>query len=274
MSVELLHTVAPHAHFATGYMNYNFFSAGESYPAVFAELRTMSNPRVSDLAKLFARHNQRVLAPASTDGNNENPTTGAVIALRRMPGIAGAIDEFSKHLIRALPQHVKLIQVAIEKAQQYDTGGDGSVQPERAWTLEVPDQLTDIRHFSKLISDMAKRTQSLASLAAAADTLYEALSDVKYYGEAGKPWVGNGEFWSFKDAPLAMNIFCPDPGRTGIWDWRAPYYLLRNAPQVQNAIPFLASNAWVDFIIKYHWQVPFQKYLPISVPKYPMKKGH
>ena len=35
MSVEVLHTVAPHADFATGYGNYNFFTAGEPYPEVF-----------------------------------------------------------------------------------------------------------------------------------------------------------------------------------------------------------------------------------------------
>ncbi len=39
MSVEVLHTVAPHADYATGYMNYNFFTAGAAYPKVFERLR-------------------------------------------------------------------------------------------------------------------------------------------------------------------------------------------------------------------------------------------
>jgi len=271
MAVEVLHTVAPHAHYAVGYMNYNFFSACESYPAVFEALRAMSNPRVSDLAALFAEHNRLTLKPRSADDNNENPTTGAVIALRRMPSIAEAINAFAQQLIDALPKNVQLIQKCIEASQQYDTGGDGSSSPRREWALEVPDQLTDIRHFAKLVSERAK---SIPNLVAAAHILYKALEGIKQYGEKGKPWVGGGAYWSFKDTPLAMNIFCPDPSRTGLWDWRAPYYLLGNEPTLLNVIPFLASNAWVQFIIEYHRNVPFIKYLPIEIARYPMKKMH
>jgi hypothetical protein len=273
MAVEVLHTVAPHAHYAVGYMNYNFFSACESYPAVFEKLRAMSNPRVSDLATLFAEHNRLALKRPSASDNNENPTTGAVIALRRMPGIAEAINAFAKQLIDALPEpkNVQLIQGGIEASQQYDTGGDGSPSPEKEWALEVPDQLTDIRHFAKLMSERAK---SIPNLAAAAHTLYTALDGIKQYGEEGRPWVGRGAYWSFKDTPLAMNIFCPDPSRTGLWDWRAPYYLLGNEPTLLNVIPFLASNAWVQFIIEYHRNKRFKKYLPIEIARYPMKKDH
>lgn len=274
MAVEVLHTVEPHAHYAVGYMNYNFFSACESYPGVFEALRAMSNPRISDLAKLFAEHNRQVLAPSSAGENNENPTTGAVIALRRMPGIAAAIDAFAHELIAALRGNILLIKGAIKDSQQYDTGGDGSDSAGSKWILEVPDQLTDIRHFAKLMSERAK---SIPNLAAAAHTLYEALDGIKQYGEEGKPWVGGGAHWSFKDAPLAMSIFCPDPSLTGLWDWRAPYYLLGDEPTLQNVIPFFASNAsnaWVQFIIEYHRNVPLVKYLPIEIAKYPMKKVH
>jgi hypothetical protein len=38
LSLELMHTVSPYAGYATAYGNYNFFTAGETYPAVFEAL--------------------------------------------------------------------------------------------------------------------------------------------------------------------------------------------------------------------------------------------
>ena len=44
MAVEVMHTVAPYADYAAGYANSNFFTAGQSYPAVFQRLRSASAP--------------------------------------------------------------------------------------------------------------------------------------------------------------------------------------------------------------------------------------
>jgi len=76
MSVEVLHTVAPHAEFATGYMNYNFFTAGAAYPAVFEHLRRAGSASTEQLAQWFADENHAALA---AKGNH--PTAGGVVRL-------------------------------------------------------------------------------------------------------------------------------------------------------------------------------------------------
>ena len=61
MSAEVLYTVAPYAEYATGYPNYNFFTAGEGYPAVFTQLAQQGNGDAQELARAFAK------------GSNEDP---------------------------------------------------------------------------------------------------------------------------------------------------------------------------------------------------------
>ena len=97
MSIEVLHTVAPHAEYATGYCNYNFFTAGQAYPAVFARLAAAGSATSEQLAKWFAAENHKVLAEAGHE-----PTVAGTVELARMHGIAEKVDELSDALL-ALP---------------------------------------------------------------------------------------------------------------------------------------------------------------------------
>jgi len=62
MSVEVMHTIAPYADYATGYPNYNFFTAGETYPGVFEKLRVAGAANAQALAGWFADANREILA--------------------------------------------------------------------------------------------------------------------------------------------------------------------------------------------------------------------
>ena len=53
MSLEVLHTVADYANYATSYCNYNFFTAGEAYPAVFARLAKQGPATPEELGRWF-----------------------------------------------------------------------------------------------------------------------------------------------------------------------------------------------------------------------------
>ena len=64
MSVEVLHTIAPYADVATGYCNYNFFTAGEAYPLVFERVAALERILPLDLGRLFAQANHAVLLAA------------------------------------------------------------------------------------------------------------------------------------------------------------------------------------------------------------------
>jgi hypothetical protein len=256
MSVELLATVAPHAYFATGYMNYNFFTGGASYADVFARLKAEPDAHASDLARLFALGNQAKLKEIKG-----HPTTGSAVALRRMPGIVQALYCFSTALTQDAQNAAgrAAIQEAIEKAQQYDTGS--------GWDLEVPDQITDLRSLAEFVS----KSQALSAAAvAAAKDLFQALDCIKVYGDKGEPLFLSDQTppisWDFECAPLAMNIFCPDPSRVGLWDPRSPYYLLPPIAALPNVIEFLRpfdgkANPWLEFIVEYHRGAAFSSYV-------------
>ncbi|HEY6354580.1 MAG TPA: hypothetical protein VIY30_08835, partial [Burkholderiaceae bacterium] len=62
MSLEVLHTVAGQADFATSYCNYNFFTAGAAYPKVFARLAAAGSASREQLASWFALENQSALS--------------------------------------------------------------------------------------------------------------------------------------------------------------------------------------------------------------------
>jgi len=267
MSVELLHTVAPHAEFATGYMNYNFFTSGESYPAVFGKLQVAGAASTEQLALWFAQANDALLASKS-----HHPTTGGVVKLSRLPLIAKRIDALAIALVTALtsataaarPGVVERIRSAIARAQQYDTVPTPK--------LDSPDELTDIR---SLATELLSFTVNPVQVQKAAKDLLAATTGIKAYGAKASPWTAPEVLWDFSRADLAMNILCPDPALRGLWDWRSPFYLQVNqdpaAPLVQpQVIDFLKTTAWVQFIIEYHKDVPFVGILPAAIPDYPI----
>jgi hypothetical protein len=264
MSVEVLHTVAPWAEVAGGFANYNFFSAGEAYPAAFAELKANGNTATTEqMATWLVEANGRLLREKS-----HHPTMGAAVRLSRMTQIATRVDALAKALIGALTEgdatHQRevahKIRDAIRRAQQYDTH-----TPVR---LEAPDELTDLR---TLAHELADFDVNPAAVQAAALALGDALKGIKVYGDSGVPWIAPGVFWDFSRADLSMNIFCPDPNLSGLWDWRSAFYLQpdadRQTPAVQpHVIDFLKRTAWVQFIIEYHRHEPFKGLRPALVP--------
>ena len=266
MSVEVLHTVAPYADYATGYCNYNFFTAGQAYPQVFKRLTALGACTAEQLAKSFAAENHRVLLQAGHE-----PTVAGTVHLGRMHGIAQKVDALSDALLAGLrkapagdrPLVVGQIKEAIVASQQYDSRSD--------YTLAAPDELTDL---DSLATELA-RVFKTGPVAAAAAELRTALSGIKQYGDDGAPWMSTDAEWNFSSKNLAMNIFLPDPLLNGMWDWRSQYYLNVNPdptkPKVQqHVIDFLKETTWVDFLIEYHRETPFVGLLPALLPQMPV----
>lgn len=265
MSVEVLHTIAPFADFATGYMNYNFFSSGQTYAEVFQKIRTQGNGQASTalLARWFATANDEHLALRP-----QQPTAGGAVQLVRMEGIVDAIEALAAALMTSMTAkpaarlaNVNKIRNAIAGAQQYDTVG--------SWDLEVPDELTDI-------GSLASRLRSFdgdnaVQVKAAAQDLLRALAGIKVYGVNGNPYVAPERTWNLTGPNLAMNILCPDPLRTGTWDWRSPYYLRQGGTgELPPEIAFLTRKKnWVNFIVEYHRDVPFVALRAATIPPYP-----
>ena len=263
MALEVLHTVAPHADHATGYANYNFFTSGETYPKVFKALRDQfmrSGPVPREqLAKWFARENGALL-----NAKKNHPTVGATIALRRMSAVVAALNDLAKELTDALKSAggngVRgRIKAAVLAAQQYDT--------EQGFQLQVPDQLTDLTDFGQQL----KQQFSPGAIHDKADKLVKALAGVHQYGDFDRPHVDETQIWDFRNTSLGVNIFFPDPGIQGLWDWRGPYYMKSalaaeegKPPAQGGVIDFLNDSSgrspWVKFLIEYHR-------LPANQPK-------
>jgi hypothetical protein len=267
MSVEVLHTVAPRAEYATGYCNYNFFSAGAAYPLVFEHLAQTGSASSETLAKWFAAANHAILLKAGHE-----PTVGATVDLARMHDIVEKVDDLADALLAALrtaspterPVVIDKIKQAIVNAQQYDSRPD--------YVLETPDELTDLDSFA---ASLLKFDFAPYKVAPAADALRSALSGIKQYGDTDSPWMDPDVKWDFSSPDLAMNIFLPDPLLNGLWDWRSQYYLDVNPdpskPQVQrNIIDFVKVTDWVDFLIEYHKEAPFVGLLPALIPDMPI----
>jgi hypothetical protein len=277
MSAELLHTVMDQAEYATGYMNYNFFTAGETYPDVFRQFSPSGSQTTRQLAASFALGNQKFL-----ERKGNHPTVGASVQLARMKDIADGIDSLACELLKALRANplgsapreavAKAIQTAIENAQQYDTSSGGG------FGLDTPDELTDIGSLALTLQAPSALPDEVRD---AASALAELLTDIKRYGSNDEPWLDISVRWDFKpgvEHDLAMNILLPDPQRKGIWDWRSPYYMdinpNRNLPLVQpHVIDFLKETNWVEFIDEYHKGVPFNGLLPASIPDFPVFKA-
>lgn len=270
LSAELLHTVAPYAEYAAGYPNYNFFTAGAAYPAVFNQLKKAGTATTRQIAAWFAEANRFALAQ-----RKHHPTAGGVVQLSRMSQIATRVDALAKALITSLttapasqrPEVVAAIRNAIRAARQFDTGA-------ASWKLETPDELTDLRSFAARLTSFAVNP---GGVPAAAAQLHGALAGIKAYGETDQPWPAlatePGVVWDFSGPDLAMNILCPDPELTGWWDWRSPYYLQvpPDAGAVQpEVIDFLKATAWREFIIEYHRDAPFRGLSPAAIPTFPV----
>jgi len=266
MSAELLHTIMPYAEYATGYCNYNFFTAGQPYPAVFQRLAAAGSASDEQLAKWFAAENHKVLLEAGHE-----PTVAGTVELARMHEIAEKVDDLSDALLAALrtaspterPAIVDKIRQAIVGAQQYDSRPD--------YVLEAPDELTDLDSFA---TELLKYDFEPYKVAPAAEALRRALCGIKQYGDVDTPWMAPGDLWDFSSKNLAMNIFLPDPLLKGLWDWRSQYYLDVNPdprnPQVQRSIiDFVKVTDWVDFLVEYHRDTPFVGLLPALIPEYP-----
>ncbi len=258
-TIETTSTIAPYAEYATGYMNYNFFTAGDAYPSVFAELQSQHDAvSHADLARAFAKQNHAVLN--SIEGH---PTVGSAIDLSRMDDLMQKVDALSLALIAALPAGIKKITEAIHVAGQFDTTTTGKKNA-RDFVLEVPDDLTDLRTFA---NNLIKQFGSAHTVARRAHELSNALNDVKVYGDRSRPYVNPGVTWDFTDT-LAMSIFLPNPRRQDVWDWRTPFYLA-SGPNLTRQITFLTQTHWPDFLRKYHADTPFIGVRAPSMPRYP-----
>ena len=273
MSVEVMHTVAPHADFATGYINYNFFTAGDSYPWVFQQFNRPGRHSALDLARWFADGNRDFLA---VKGNH--PTAGSVVALAQMKGVADRIDDLADALLAALrsagagrPALIEAIRQAIVDARQLDTPNGGGFE------LDTPDELTDIRSFALVLAassfDFAPHP-----VRGAAQALADALKDMLRYGVRDRPWVDVNVEWNFAEKDMAMNILLPDPLRRGLWDWRSPFYMnVTPSPVQPQVIDFLQQTDWVDFIEEYHQgkdaagnEAIFKGLLAAKIPEFPV----
>lgn len=268
MAVELLHTVAPYAQVATGYPNYNFFTAGAAYPAVFRQWQQAGSASALQVGHWLADGNRAVLA---AKGNH--PTAGCVIELARLHEITERLDDLADALLAALRTPggllsrqavVQHIRSAIVQAQQYDT--------EAGPTLDTPDELTDLHSLARTLMDQDFGPFRVHEAAA---RLRHALQGIKRYGDSDTPWLAPGVRWDFSEKTLAMNIFLPDPLLQGHWDWRSPFYLDVNPdptlPRVQpHIIDFVKTTDWVDFLIEYHKGTTFKSLRAAAIPEFPV----
>ena len=269
-SFELLHTVAPHADYATSYTNYDFFLAGQAYPQVFRNLRLAGSATAEQLAKWFALETGKIL-----HDKKNHPIIAGTLKLSRMKGVAAAIDALSFELTKALraPGGAAVrtrIKAAAIAAQHYDT--------EPGFELKVPDQFVDIASFAIAIQAQF----GPGPIDAAAAALQAALANTWQFGDKDWPWMGHNPaiVYDFSDKRLGLNIFFPDPALDGKWDWRSPYYLSgtvdpKKPPAQRHVIAFLADlreqrPRWVEFIVEYHKETRFVGFFPARAPFFPV----
>lgn len=279
MSTEVLHTVAPYADAADGFCNYGYFTAGAAYAEAFQKLADAGAATSLELAHWLSKATHDVLAPSGG-----YPAVGGVVALARMKEIANGIDRLSDRLLDLLrgstgaarEAAVLMIQGAISDAQQYDT--DAPLE------LETPDQLTDI---CSLAATLARDAGDYPGVVEAASALVALLKGIKSYGTSGVPAMdpSHSVWWDFSEPTLAMNIFLPDPLRTGQWDWRSSYYADVNPqpfavqqpdgstrllpPAQTGVIDFLKETNWVEFLKEYHRDTAFRAFHVGRIPKLP-----
>lgn len=268
MALEHLHAVAPHAGYATGYANYNFFTHGDAYPRVFRRLRRAGSASAADLAAWFAASNAESLGKL-----HNHPTVGAAIRLADVPPLAAAVDALALAMVDALrgdrATHEPRIRAAIAAALQFDAQGD--------LALEVPDAATDLGTFAAAL----QAQYGAGPVHDAAAAVGGALKFVWRYGESGQPYLAPQQHWDFSDARCGLSLLLPDPMLDGLWDWRSPYYLAGRVdpakpPAMKAQIPFLADRAdgsrapWPLFIDVYHEKTPFKGLLRVPPLQFPV----
>lgn len=270
LSLELLHTVAPYAGYATAYGNYNFFTAGETYPAVFQALRSAGGMSAETLARTFGHQNHAFLA-----AKKNHPTLGGCVRLSRLKPIAALVDGLAEELVKALDPadpawttRRSRMRTAIQRAQQLDADGD--------YGLEVPDGMTDLGSLALALQDAFAGEP----IAAAAGNLLLGLSGIWLYGDHERPWLDETRIWDFSARHLGLNVFLPDPGLKGVWDWRSPYYLAGKVgtgtpPSIKRQIEFLLDRGgrrapWAQFVVDYHRDIPFDGYQRAKRPQFPV----
>ncbi len=269
-SFELLHTVSPYAGYAAAYANYDFFSAGATYPVVFHKLRMAGSATAAELAKWFVQVNGQLM-----QAKQNHPLIGATVDLRRMRKVATALNRLGELLVpelrganeAAVRQRVKAAAIA---AQHYDT--------EPGFELKVPDQFVDVAGFA----DALRAQFGPGDIRDAAVAVRDSVAGIWQFGDKDWPWMGQDPniVWDFTDRKLGMNIYFPDPALEGRWDWRSPYYLSGRVdptlpPAHLHVIPFLAETGgvrarWVEFIVAYHEKTQFLAFLPPRQPVFPI----
>jgi Clostripain family len=289
-SLEVLHTVAPYADFAAAYANYNFFLAGEAYPAVFARLKAKPGASAQELAQWFAEENFKVL---KAKGNH--PILAATVALAGMKKLSGALDALAKTLIAALrpanpndrPIALGRIRDAAMAALLFDTNANKE--------LRAPDQFADLGNLAVQLQAKLGAGHPVTLAAAQLQATLEAVRPFAV-GDFARPYLDETQVWDFrvkntagKSRGLGMSIFFPDPELKGIWDWRSPYYLSGKVdptrpPAHRHMIDFLANTGpvnpddphdpnkplWVQFINEYHRGVKFVGLQPAVAFSFPV----
>jgi len=76
--------------------------------------------------------------------------------------------------------------------------------------------------------------------------------------------TAHGESFVRGLSALAMNIFLPDPGLQGVWDWRSPYYLERVPPAVKTGF----TNPESFSLNGAAWYSPEDKYKKRKYPNF------
>jgi len=273
-SVELLHTVAPWTEFATGYANYDFYTAGAAYPAVFQWLRAQGSAPAEALARRFAEANRDTIHLAP-----HQPSIGATVPLSRMKRIAAAIDALARALVSDLraPAHAdrERARMAVRDAAIASPHYDS----EPGVALGVPDQFIDVAGFALALAASYPGTPVVQ----AAQALASVLAGLWVYGDKDSPYMDLTVRWDFSNRRLGLNLFFPDPDLRGLWDWRSPYYLSGRVdpsrpPAQRHVIPFLAERAgqsppWVEFIVAYHETTPFRALLAAKPFFFPLSGG-
>lgn len=273
-SFELLHTVEPWTGYATGYANYDFYTAGAAYPAVFQWLQSQRVATAEALARRFAEANRDTI-----HREPNQPSIGSTIRLRVMKRVASAINRMAKSLVDDLRAPLvadreaarSAVRAAAIASQHYDTAP--------GFALGVPDQFMDLASFASALGTSypghAVRTE--------AKVLEKALEGMRVYGDKDRPYLDPSVEWDFSDERLGLNVFFPDPDLRGLWDWRSPYYLSgrvdpQKPPAHRHVIPFLTDRAgkrppWVEFIIAYHETTPFRALLAPKPFFFPLAGG-
>ena len=267
MALEHLHTIAPYAEVATGYANYNYFTSGSTYPAVFQRLRLHGPVPALTLARWFAEENHRPLA-----AKGKHPGVGATLPLARVRKLADTVNALAKALTKALRDdratNFPLIQGSIADALQFDTQGD--------FHLDVPDQSTDIGTWA---GRLTQRYPAGHAINVASQDVLTVLKGAQVYGDKDAPRMAPGELWDFSDPRVAVSILLPDPMANGLMDWRAPYYMVGKVdptkpPSLKAQVPFLADRPdgtqapWPEFLDEYHKVNPFPPIRLLRIPPF------